>query len=221
MRAPQEKSSLLMSGRIIDISRTISSDALVYPGDDPLHMQRVCEIGDDCAFNLTRLGWSTHFLTHVDVPLHFFQDGAALNNIPLQRFVSNALVVEVEGDVILPEHVPSETEVNGHSILFKTRNSATYDPLHYNENHVYVSGAAAQTLVERRANLVGIDYLSIDRFGDESYPAHTILLGHEVLILEGMDLKDVEPGYYQLIALPLKIADGDGSPVRAVLLTIE
>lgn len=210
-----------MFQRVIDISRTISPEALVYPGDAPLEMERVCEIGADCPFNLTRLGWSTHFLTHVDVPLHFFQHGASTDDIPLHRFMSEAIVIEVSGDVIVSEHIPSEAIVRGKSILFKTRNSANFDPIQYDQNHVYLSGAAAETAVARKVSLVGIDYLSIDRHGDETYPAHRTLLSNDVLILEGADLSDVMPGHYHLIALPLKIAGGDGSPVRAVLIPLE
>ena len=78
--------------------------------------------------------------------------------------------------------------------------------------------AAAAAAVERGVNLVGIDYLSVDRYGDGTYPAHRTLLRSGVLILEGIDLAHVAPGRYVLFALPLKIAAGDGSPVRAVLL---
>ncbi len=115
----------------------------------------------------------------------------------------------------LQENVPEVAA--GLNLLFKTRNSAHWDPTAYDANHVYIERTAAEAIAARGANLVGIDYLSVDRFGDETYPAHHALLGSGVLILEGLDLSGVEAGRYTLYALPLRIEDGDGSPVRAIL----
>lgn len=206
---------------LLDISRIIDREALVYPGDPPLRMGRICGIGPKSPYNLTELAWTTHFLTHIDAPLHFVPNGTPISEIPLARFVGPALVVDVDGPVVLPEHIPAGENLNGVNLLFKTRNSASWDPKSYDKNHVYVSAEAAQEIVRRGVNLAGIDYLSIDRYGDESYPAHRILLGGDVLILEGIDLAGIQDGPYTLIALPLKIADGDGSPVRAALIPPE
>jgi len=210
-----------MSFRLIDISREISSDSVVYPGDSPLEIERVASIGPDSAYNLSKLGWNTHFLTHVDPPKHFVADGASVAELPLERFFGEAIVVEVEGPVILPNHLPEEDKLEGISVLFKTDHIHRWDPTRFLEDHVYLSPEAAQLLVERKVNLVGIDYIDIDRFGDETFPTHQILLGANVPILEGLDLSQVQPGRYGLIALPLKIKDGDGSPVRAALIPWE
>lgn len=200
---------------IYDITRIIHSDALVYPGDDPILVDNLCKIDNNCPCNITNLEWTTHFLTHVDPPLHFIKDGRSLDDIPLDRFTGKSLVIEVDGDAVLPEHIPEN--VTGYNLLFKTRNSFEYDESKFNESHVYVSKEACEIAVERGINMVGIDYISIDRFGDESYPAHNTLLSNDVLILEGIDLSEVPLGEYFLFALPLKIKGGDGSPVRAVL----
>jgi arylformamidase len=205
--------------RLIDISRPIASGGLVYPGDPPLEVERLCTAGKDAPCTITSLGgWTTHFLTHVDAPLHFVAGGATLDDTPLERFAGEALVVEVEGDAVLPEHLPQGEDLWGVAVLFKTRNSRIDDWTVFREDHVYVSAAAAARAVERRVNLVGIDYLSVDRHGDEAYPAHHTLLGNGVLILEGIDLAGVAPGRYTLVALPLRIAGADGSPVRAALI---
>lgn len=207
-----------MARRLIDISRTIHDGAVVYPGDDPLRMERGWTIGPDCPFNMTRLGWTTHFLTHLDPPLHFFAEGASVEQIPLERFLGAALVVEVKGERVEAGDLPAGEPLQGVSLLFKTRHSAAFDPHRYDEGHVYVSEEAARAMVAQGVNLVGIDYLSVDRFGDEAFPAHRTLLGGGVLVLEGLDLAAARPGRYTLAALPLKIAGGDGSPVRAVLI---
>lgn len=202
--------------KVIDISRVIEPAAAVYPGDDPLEAAPVCEIGSEAPCNITGLvGWTTHFLTHVDPPRHFFPAGQTLDEIPLERFIGAARVVHVEGDAVTAEDLPTDLRA-GANVLIKTRNSST-DPHAFDEAHVYLDVSAVEALVTARVNLVGFDYLSVDRFGDEDYPAHRGLLAADILVLEGLDLSAVQPGEYRLLAMPLRIKGGDGSPVRAVL----
>jgi arylformamidase len=211
-----------MNNNLIDISRMISNDAIVYPGDDPIQISTLCSIAPDCPCNIMTLGgWTTHFLTHVDPPLHFVENGDSLDQIPLNRFMGEALVVEVHGDAVLPSHIPPSDKIKGINLLFKTRNSEIVASTVFDENHVYVSAEAAKIIVERHVNLVGIDYIGIDRYGDKAYPVHRTLLPNNVLILEGLDLSKVQPGYYTFMALPLRIVGADGSPVRAVLIPKE
>lgn len=204
-----------MNRSLIDISRTISGDALVYPGDAPLRIEQLRTIGPDSPYGLLEIHCTTHFLTHLDAPLHFFAEGESVEELAPDRFIGDALVIEVEGDAVRESDVPENAA--GLNLLFKTRNSIHWDPHAYDTGHVYIDGAAAEAMAARGANLVGLDYLSVDRFGDDAFPAHRALLGAGVLILEGLDLSGVEAGHYTLYALPLKIANGDGSPVRAVL----
>ena len=201
--------------RAIDISRPIRTGSVVYPGDPPLGMSSLCEIGEDSPCSITRLDWITHFLTHIDPPRHFLPRGQTVDRLPLGVLCGEALVVEVDGPVVRPDDIPST--IPGR-ILFKTKNSERWDPERFIEDHVYVSPEAARLCVDRGAKLVGIDYLSPDAFGDESYPVHNLLLAAGIPILEGIDLSQVAPGTYTLIALPLKIQAGDGSPVRAILI---
>ncbi|MFI5558529.1 cyclase family protein [Amycolatopsis japonica] len=200
-----------------DISRQISPDAAVYPGDDPLGMSAVCEIGPEAPCNITSLsGWTTHFLTHLDAPRHFLADGATLDEIDLSRLITPAVIVDVDGPAITSDHIPADIE--GKAVLFRTRNSTT-DPTVFDENHVYVEKSAINPLVAGGANLIGIDYLSVDKYGDEEYPAHRGLLSNGILIIEGLNLTRVDASdTYTLVALPLKIKGADGSPVRAVLI---
>jgi arylformamidase len=201
---------------VIDISVPISSTAVVYPGDEPLVFEEICSMGKGAAFDTTRLGWTTHFLTHIDPPSHFIEAGESIDQIPVSRFITKALVVEGAGPSIVSADVPSD--IRGRSVLYKTRASGWWPAQDFDPSHAYLSAEAATALANNGANLVGIDYLSVDRFGDSEFPAHRILLRSGVLILEGIDLSKVRAGRYTLIALPLKISSGDGSPVRAVLL---
>jgi arylformamidase len=200
----------------LDISRVISPKSTVYAGSKPLGLTPECSIATGSKFNITRLDWTTHFLTHVDAPYHAIAGGATLDQVPLSRFIGDALVVEASGDAVEPEDLPPLSK--GMNILFKTRNSSIATDASFDKNYVYISPRAAEILGNARVNLVGIDCLNVDRFGDDSFPAHQSLLGNDVLILEGVDLSGVKPGHYKLIALPLRIERGDGSPVRAILI---
>jgi arylformamidase len=161
---------------------------------------------------------TTHVLTHVDAPCHVLPGGATLDAIPLRRFAGPALVVDVPGAAVLPEHLPGG-DLRGLNLLFRSRHSREAAPgaERFDPDHVYVSAGAAGALVARGVNLVGVDYLSVDRWGDGAFPAHRTLLSGGVLILEGLDLAAAPPGRYRLAALPLKIERADGAPVRAVL----
>jgi arylformamidase len=207
---------------LIDISRVIDPMSTVYPGDSQVEFEAIASLtspssSDPC--NITEVkNFTTHLLTHVDVPRHFLAEGKTLEEIPLSRFTGPAIVVDVSGKSVESHNVPAGIP-SGLNILFRTNNSSLGDSEPFPEDHVYVSEGAAAALVEARVNLVGFDSLSVDRFGDEEYPAHKTLLGHDILILEGLRLAEVAPGEYVLYAFPLRIARGDGSPVRAILMS--
>jgi arylformamidase len=103
-------------------------------------------------------------------------------------------------------------------VLFKTDNSDHWNDGKFYENFVYLEPDAAQFLVERGLRLVGIDYLSIDRFGSEHHPTHLVLLPHDVVVLEGLNLREIAPGRYHMVALPLNLQDADGAPTRVILM---
>jgi arylformamidase len=207
-----------MNAAPLDISRVISPRSTVYAGSKPLGLTPLCSMADGSKFNITKLDWTTHFLTHVDAPYHAIAGGASLDQVPLGRFMGDALVVEALGTAVEAEDLPALAK--GMNILFKTRNSSVATDAPFDRNYVYISPRAAQMLGKTPVNLVGIDCLNVDRFGDDSFPAHQALLGNDVLILEGLDLSGVSPGRYRLMALPLRIERGDGSPVRAVLFPV-
>ena len=196
---------------LIDVSRLIGPNAVMAPGRAAPATSLVCDIGPDSPSRVTQLeNWTTHLLTHVDVPRHFLVDGETVDRIEVSRFQGPATVVRVAGRAVRPEDVPLVPP--GRNIVFATAGDPV-DP----EQGGYLHPDSVPVLLDRRPNLVGIDAGGVDRPGDTSCPAHHALLGAGVLLLEGLDLRTVEPGEYHLWALPLLIADGDGSPVRAVL----
>jgi arylformamidase len=196
---------------IFDISVPIRPGMITYPGDPEVHMERVVSIEHGDVANLTRLDFGVHTGTHVDAPLHFIDQGAGVDALPLEVFLGPCEVVDAtaaDGE-IGPEHVPDHVD----RVLFKTRNSELWQQDTFEEAFVRIGLAAAQRLVENGLRVVGVDYLSV---GDPA--THETLLGAGVAAIEGLDLRGIQPGPYSLACLPLRIVDSDGAPARAVLI---
>jgi arylformamidase len=191
-----------------------------YPGDQLYGRQMVSRIesGEEC--NLSQLSLSAHAGTHIDSPAHFQDLGKTVDQYPLQRFVLPAHVLSVEdARSIKPSSLRGLNIESGEALLFKTDNSrrGLLKRACFSEDYVFLAPETAEMCVKIGISLAGIDYLSVDRFGDSSYPAHKRLLENDILILESIDLADVPTGRYQLLCLPLKLR-GEAAPVRAVLL---
>lgn len=159
----------------------------------------------------------THTGSHIDAPLHFLEGGRAIDQYPLYRFMEPAQVVEVSGKEIGPEHIEG-LDPEARAVLFKTLNSSLMGIGAFCRDYTALTPEGAEVLIEKGIRLVGIDYVSIERFGTPDFLVHKRLLEEDVLILEGLNLKDVPPGLYLLLALPLRLKGMDGSPVRALLL---
>jgi arylformamidase len=205
--------------RVIDISVANGPTQHVYPGDPPPRVEQAKAIrsGDVCNVSLLTMG--SHTGTHVDAPYHFIDGGARLGEVALERMVGEALVVDLRGraaiDAAALEAAPLRT---GDILLCRTDNSSRWEEAEFQRDFVYLTLDAAGVLVERGIRAVGIDYLSIEQFGSSDFPVHHRLLGAGVFVIEGLDLRAVEPGRYTLVCLPLKFPDLDGAPARAVLL---
>ena len=212
---------------IYDVSVPLSNDMPTWPGDPAIQISawKGLEKGDSSNVSLLHLG--AHTGTHVDAPAHFIRGANKLESLPLDVLIGKALVVEVPDDAmsiteeLVDEHCPHGTE----RILFKTRNSAfwTDPPGQFRNDFTYLSTEAAEKLINNGLRLVGIDYLSIEKFGQKSHATHLALLSKGVIIIEGLSLGQITAGTYELICLPLRLRSGpgDGSPVRAVLRTLE
>jgi len=207
------------AARVIDISVANGPTQHVYPGDPPPRIEQAKAIraGDVCNVSLLTMG--SHTGTHVDAPYHFIDGGARLGEVALERMVGEALVVDLRGraavDAAALESAPLRTS---DILLCRTDNSWRWEKAEFQRDFVYLTLDAAGLLVERGIRAVGIDYLSIEQFGSSDFPVHHRLLGAGVFVIEGLDLRAVEPGRYTLVCLPLKFPDLDGAPARAVLL---
>ncbi len=203
--------------RIHDITVPLTPGLPAYPGDPPVGVEVVQRAGE-APYGLARLHLTTHSGTHVDAPAHFVAGGATVDTLPLEILIGKARVVELPGRERVDRPDLEALDLRDDlRVLLKTRMSGQLLKPGYQQDHVYLTGDAALYLAQAGLKLVGFDYLSIDRFGDTSYPAHHALLAAGVVVVEGLDLSEVEPGEYDMTCLPLRVGGGDGAPARVVL----
>jgi len=227
---------------IIDLTHTIHDEIQIYPGDTIPSISRVLTHEKDyCHVDLLKLG--SHTGTHIDAPYHFLKDGQRIDEIPVQRFIGNGILIDVS--------VKSERELidsadlkfyaseikKGDFVILRTGWDRYFGtPKYY--LHPYLSAEGARFLVEMGVSLIGVDALNVDPtyYGrmdsdpsakdlpDEEeygYPVHDILLGNDILIVENLcnlDKIKQRNGVYSF--LPLKLKDSDGSPIRAVFIRL-
>jgi arylformamidase len=211
--------------RIIDISLPLGEGTPVYEGDPPLRTRRLAEsvAGDPGSYNLSLLELASHLGTHLDPPRHFVPDGLPVGAIPLELLCGSARVVDLRGQgPRIGADVLRGLDLAGvERLLLKTDNGVLLDRPFSRDYVSLTTDAAVFLRDETRVRLVGIDYLSIEAFDSPGFPVHRTLLEADppILILEGIDLRQVQPDDYQLFCLPLRLTEGDGGPARAVLVS--
>ncbi len=205
--------------RVIDISVPNARGMHVYPGDPILEVEPVRRIAGGDVCNLSLLTMGSHTGTHVDAPYHFLASGPRLGDVALDRMIGEALVADLRGRAAIDAAALAGVELRaGDILLCRTDNSWRWAEPEFQRDFTYLTEDAADLLVARGVRAVGMDYLSIERFGSDRFPVHHRLLGAGVFVIEGLDLRAVEPGRYTLVCLPLKFPELDGAPARAVLL---
>jgi len=203
----------------IDVSVSLRTGMVNWPGDPAVRFSHAkdMEQGDICTVSLLELG--AHTGTHMDAPAHFVGGGRGIHDMPLNAAMGTARVILIQDrESIKPEELAQHAIRRGERLLFKTYNSEhCWDTNSFVEDFVYISAKAAQYLAERQVRLVGVDYLSVGGFLVDGVETHQTLLNAGIWCIEGLNLKQVQPGRVQLICLPLKILEGDGAPARALV----
>jgi arylformamidase len=204
--------------KIYDISRTISPSIAVWPGDTRFSFRQVADIRRGASVNLTTLTLSAHTGTHADAPWHALVDGMHPADVPLDRYIGPARVVTIsrKNGGIVPEDFAGHDLSGTERVLIHTWVSEQNDAA-WPGNFPYPTVGLIDWLAERGVVLLGVDMPSVDRYDDEELTCHHRLYEHGMLNLESLLLRGVPDGEYELVALPLKIADVCGSPVRAIL----
>jgi arylformamidase len=194
----------------------------VWPGDPAVVLERIRSISAGDASNDSRIACSVHSGTHVDAPAHFIENGGTVDQLDLGTLIGPATVLEIPHVSIVTAEILEKAFLPGgvQRLLIKTRNSTLWDDPHhrFHPGFAALSAEAAGWIVEKGIRLVGVDYLSVQRFKDTEPLTHRILLQAGVIIIESLDLRNVHPGEYSFVCLPVKLAGSDGAPARAVLL---
>jgi arylformamidase len=207
---------------IIDISRRLEEGMAVWPGDTPYHLETVLDRQDGHAVNLTTLTLSAHTGSHADAPRHFTDDGLTMEQVDLRPYWGPALVVTVskEAGPLVPADFAAYDLRSAERLLVRTPLQGL--PNDQFPNTVpHPSPELADFLGELGILLYGTDTPSMDAIDSKELPGHNALLRNGIAILEGLDLSGAVDGRYELVALPLKIVGGDGSPVRAALRPLD
>ena len=206
---------------IIDITVPFRPDLPLWPGDPQPEVSMMKSIEGGYRCNVTRIDTGVHFGTHLDAPSHFIEGGKTVEQLDLDVLIGRCFVGEVpDTSEISPDHLEELGIPDGTTrLILKTSNSALWSqPDHpFYKNYAAITPDAARWVVDQGIRLIGIDYLSIQLFADEVSTTHIVLLEDEVIIVEGLDLRAVGTGVYELTCLPMKIAGSDGAPVRALL----
>ncbi len=205
----------------IDISVDISNQMPVWPGSPEIMFSRSLSLDDDDVANDTTIHFSVHTGTHIDAPSHFLPAGKTVDQIPLEILVGKTYIVEISDNVndITPNVLESLRIPEGTKrLLLKTRNSQFWhnNVKEFQTDFAALTVDAAEWVVQRGIQLIGIDYLSIQRFYDGP-ETHQILLASEIVIVEGLDLNGVNSGHYDLICLPIKLRGIEGAPARVIV----
>lgn len=203
----------------IDISVPVRNGMVHWPGDPPFHIERAHdqEKGDAATVSMMTLG--VHTGTHMDAPLHFIHDARSIDEMPLDATVGRARVIQIDDSKsIKREELLAHGISAGERVLFKTVNSdRAWNSDQFDENFVFIAQDGARYLAEQRVLCVGVDYLSVGGFREDGPETHHALLAAGIWIIEGLNLKDVAPGEYELACLPLKLIGSEGAPARAII----
>lgn len=202
--------------KIIDISRRLENGMPVWPGDTPFHYEVSWTKADSGSANVGSLSMSTHTGTHVDAPFHFDDNGKKIIELDLDLYIGPVRVLDMIGKESIGAKDLKTIDIEGYKrVLFRTlswQNSAEFP-----EKIPHLEADLGPFLAEKGIRLIGVDVPSVDPIDSKDLHAHHSLNNNGIHILESVLLYGVEPGDYELIALPLPLAEGDGSPVRAIL----
>ena len=208
--------------KIFDVTVPIKNSMPVWPGDPEVNNKLIISIDSGEEANVTSIHMSAHTGTHIDAPRHFINSGEPIESLDLNTLLGEVEVIEIDPSA---KHIDAMTlkSLDKHiwpkRVLFKTNNSflKLLEKNYFVQNFVALLPDAAEYLIKKGVKLVGIDYLSIAPFENGS-ETHIELLKMNLIVIEGLNLADVESGFYELIALPILLVGADGAPARVLLI---
>jgi arylformamidase len=206
----------LIGMKIFDVSRKLINGMPVWPGDTAFNYEVSWPMEESGSVNVGRLELSTHTGTHVDAPFHFDNHGKRIIELDLNLYIGPARVINMLGKESIGPADLIDIDLDGcQRVLFRTL--AWVNPTEFPEKIPHIEPDLAPFLASKGVKLIGLDVPSVDPIDSKELPAHHSLNKHGIHILESLQLDKIDPGDYELIALPLPLVNGDGSPVRAIL----
>lgn len=205
----------------IDISFPYYEQMAIYPGNPPYLCEVVQNMSRGDSVTVSQIQMGTHTGTHIDAPLHVFENGKSVDQIPVDRMNGRARLLDVSGaEQIGVEQLKDVKLCADDIVLLKTDNTERFQGVHVLSDYTTLTYDAAEYLVDIGIKMVGIDYMTIERPRGkriEGKSIHRILLGADVVIAEGLDLHEIDAGVYELFCFPLKLQRADGAPVRMMV----
>src|SRR5215469_4212073 len=221
-KGDSSRKSAVSNAEWVDVSAPLGpSTTPTYPGDTQPKFEFLRSFGKGDNVTLSSYLMTAHAGTHVDAPLHFIAKGASIYQVTLTHLMGRARVIDCSPDA----EAIDAAELNKHNwrnaqrILFRTRNSryGWMVDRNFHRDFTYIAPDAAELMAGAGVQLVGIDYLSAEKFGAPEARTHQTLLGRNIPIVEGLDLRQISPGEYDLIILPLRVVGHEAAPARALL----
>lgn len=205
--------------RIWDISPPLAPETPAFPGDTAYQQRWTLEIGPGCPVNVSALTFSPHLGAHADAPLHYGAGAPAIGSVSLDPFLGPCRVIHAidKGPLITPADLAHAASSLPPRVLVRTCRTA---PATWNPAFAAFAPESIAWLAAKGVKLVGLDTASVDPSDSKTLDSHLQLLAHDMRVLENLVLDDVEPGDYELIALPLKLTQACASPVRAILRSL-
>jgi arylformamidase len=204
--------------KLIDVTVPLDANLPTYPGNTAFSLEATKRIARGESSNVSSLRMSAHAGTHVDAPRHFFDGAPGVEGLPLEMLLGRVRVIEVTSRKgIGPDELSASDLSEDVRVLIKTHNSRLWGSPDFHPEYLGVTEAGARHLIEHGIKVIGVDYLSVEEFKKPGAPAHHVLLGGGAIVIEGLNLRDVEPGVYEMFCLPLRIVGADGAPARVVL----
>ena len=211
--------------KIWDISRTLSDDLAEWPGDEPFRFRLTRKIAEGQSVNLGAIGMSVHNGTHADARFHFDTNGESIEKAPLEIYLGRAAVIDLteafsqskEKHLITVEDLQPHSEEIAESLRLLVKTGRWSDSTVFPNQIPVIAADVPSWLQKNGVKLLGLDLPSVDEIDSKSLQNHHALAGAGIAIVESLNLSGVAPGIYNFAALPLKIAGGDGAPMRAVL----
>lgn len=214
-----DETMVIKKGTYKDLTAPITPKTVVFPGDPIFEVKQVSTIGEQCAFNLCEMRMGNHMGTHIDFPAHVLKQGKLSSDYSIQDIIGDGLILEVPvtAKAISKSFVAGQNILENDFVFFKTSNSTLSKQEGFLDKYVYIEPDAAEALLEKKVRVVGIDYMSVDAYEAKDLPVHHILLSNDVLIVENIELRGIDPGRCKLFIMPLNIPGMDGLPARVVM----